>query len=478
MMMENKSLRKDSLGLWAVIFFVVAAASPLTGIVGALPIAFMAGNGAGVPGVYVIAGLILLVFTFGFVAMSRHVVNAGAFYSYISVGLGRKLGIAGLSLALLAYTAIQLSVVAMFGFFASQFCADHLGLSGPWWAFSGVMLVVVLGLGMGKVELGGRILGSLMLLEIGIALLTVLGVLLTKGVASLDFNSFTPKLALSGSMGIAMIFAISSFVGFEATAIYSEECKEPEKVIPRATILAVILISLFFATTSWGFVEMYGQDHVAQVAAKDPGRFVFNVANSVLGGWAVQLMSLLLVTSLFAATQAFHNTMSRYLFSIARDGFLWGKMARVHPRFHTPYVASMVQTGMMLVLLAGVSLAALDPLEGVFAWCSAIGTMSILSLQGLVSVAVLCFFLRNPHLSGSRWSTRGAPVLAALGMFGALYMVAAHLDVLSGSNSRTIFLLPYLVGGVALLGYALAQYLSWFQPQKYAQLGKIVDSLG
>ncbi|MEG8242449.1 hypothetical protein MKS77_10240 [Acinetobacter baumannii] len=96
--------------------FVVAAASPLTGVVGAMPLNFMLGNGAGVPGSFIVAALLLIIFSFGFIAMSKYIVNAGAFYTYIVQGLGVGPGISGLSIAILAYTAIQLAVTAMFGF--------------------------------------------------------------------------------------------------------------------------------------------------------------------------------------------------------------------------------------------------------------------------------------------------------------------------------------------------------------------------
>ncbi|MFC3393426.1 hypothetical protein [Brenneria rubrifaciens] len=123
---QQHKLQKGSLGLWSIIFFVIAAASPLTGVVGGLPVAFMAGNGAGVPGVYVLAGLLLIIFSFGFIAMSRYIVNAGAFYAYIAQGLGTRSGIAGLSVALLAYTAIQLTVGMLYFDFGTTHKRDSL----------------------------------------------------------------------------------------------------------------------------------------------------------------------------------------------------------------------------------------------------------------------------------------------------------------------------------------------------------------
>jgi len=66
-------LRKNTLGLFSLVFFVVAAASPLTGVVGGLPVAMFTGNGGGIPVVYIAACLILMLFSVGYIAMSRHV---------------------------------------------------------------------------------------------------------------------------------------------------------------------------------------------------------------------------------------------------------------------------------------------------------------------------------------------------------------------------------------------------------------------
>ncbi len=472
---SSSQLKKDSLGLWSIVFFVVAAASPITGVVGAMPIAFMAGNGPGLPGVYLLAGLLLWVFSFGFVAMSRHVVNAGAFYSYISVGLGRRLGLAGLNIALLTYTAIQISVVAMFGFFTQMFLNDHFGVNAPWWACSAVMLLVVLALGIQHVELGGKVMGLLMLAEVGIILATDVGVLAQHPAGTFSFSSFSPSVTLGGALGVAMIFAIASFMGFEATAIYSEECRDPARTIPRATFVAVTLISVFFALTSWAFVQFHGDAQIAEAAAKDPGTFVFGIAEQTLGPKAVLLMSVLLITSLFAATQAFHNTMSRYLFAISRDGFLIRALSSVHPKYGTPHVASFLQTVGMLSILALVAATGQDPMAVVFSWCSALSTMGILVLQLGVSVAVVMFFLRNPKAGASRWSRLIAPAIATVGMGAALIMVIRNLNTLSGTDSSAIYALPWVLLAAAVCGALYSGYLARWQPQRYARLKEVFE---
>ena len=86
-----------------------------------MPVAILEGNGAGIPGIYVISGLVLLLFSIGFITMSRYIKNSGAFYAYISAGLGSKLGVSGLALAILAYVSIQIAIAAIFGLFTQIF---------------------------------------------------------------------------------------------------------------------------------------------------------------------------------------------------------------------------------------------------------------------------------------------------------------------------------------------------------------------
>lgn len=472
-MSNNNSLKQGSLGLITVVFFVVAAASPLTGVVGALPVTYFIGNGVGVPTMFIMAGLLLLLFSAGFVTMSKYVVNAGAFYAYIVQGIGVRSGLGGLSVALLAYTSIQLAVSAMFGFFTDEFLRSHWGIAIPWWVYSIIMQMVVVFLGISKVEIGGKVLGLILLLEVGVILL--LDAVIISDVPSLTFNSFSPEVFLSGNLGISLVFAICSFIGFEATAIYSEECKDPQKTVARATIIAVSIITLFFAITSWSLIQSIGESKLVDVAAADPGLLVYNVAVAHLGSWSIQLMSLLLITSLFAATQAFHNSLARYLFTMSRDGLVWSKMANVHPKNNTPYISSIVQGVFIIAILALAAYVAMDPMMGIFAWGSVIASMSILILQIGVSIAVINFFRKNKQLKAPLWSTLLAPLVAIVGMSTILVLVLQNLSTLSGIDSPIIQLVPWFVFGCAIFGVVWAQMIQVVNPAKFVKLKKLIE---
>ncbi|WP_058962177.1 APC family permease [Type-E symbiont of Plautia stali] len=453
-MNKDSGLRKNTLGLFSLVFFVVAAASPLTGVVGGLPEAIISGNGGGIPVFYILSCIILMLFAVGFIAMSRHVNNAGAFYTYISKGIGENWGASASVLALMAYISIQIAIVAMLGFFTQLFIEEHFSAHIPWWALSMLFVLVCWVLSIKRVEVGGKLLGILMLAEVAIVLLTDV-MLLIKKVGPYSFQSFEPSVFMQGNLGIAFIFTIAAFIGFESTAIYAEECRAPHKTVPRATVCALLLITAFFCFTSWSLVQAYGFDQIVAIASKDPGNFVFNITRQYVGQWAVETMSVLLITSLFAAALAFHNNISRYLFSISRDGLIWKELCKTHPTNGTPHNASHVHSVIMLMLLAGMGSAGLDPMVHIFAIGSAVATLCILILQLGVSAAVILFFRRMEN-SENPFTVFWAPLLSMVCMSVTIILVVNNLQSLSGSDSSVVKMIPWFIAGCALMGYGMS----------------------
>ena len=453
-MNTDSGLRKNTLGLFSLVFFVVAAASPLTGVVGGLPVAIISGNGGGIPVFYILSCIILMLFAVGFIAMSRHVNNAGAFYTYISKGMGENWGASASVLAVMAYISIQIAIVAMLGFFTQLFIEEHFSTYIPWWALSMLFVLICWMLSIKRVEVGGKLLGVLMLAEVAIVLLTDV-MLLIKKVGPYTFQSFEPSVFMQGNLGIAFIFTIAAFIGFESTAIYAEECRDPHKTVPRATVCALLLITAFFCFTSWSLVQAYGFDQIVAIASKDPGNFVFNITRQYVGQWAVETMSVLLITSLFAAALAFHNNISRYLFSISRDGLIWKELCKTHPTNGTPHNASHVHSVIMLMLLAGMGSAGLDPMIHIFAIGSAVATLCILILQLGVSAAVVLFF-RRIESSNSRFTVFWAPLLSMICMTITIILVVNNLQSLSGSDSSIVKWIPWFIAGCALAGYGMS----------------------
>ena len=441
--------------MWQIVFFVIAAAAPLTGMLGIIPVAIRLGNGAGVPGAFVAAGAILLIFSVGYAAMSRHVVNAGAFYAYLAQGLGSSLGVGGAFVAVVSYTAMQVGVYALFGFFATVILNPLLMLQVPWYVYSAVAIALVQFLGMRKLDLSGFVLGLFITLEMGILLaLSVSIVLHGGGPQGFNLRPFSLHEVLSGHPGIAIMFALASFVGFEATAIYGEESRNPTRTVPLATYAAVSIIMVFFAFVTWAIISSYGVDHVVAAAFADPGNFWFAKSDAYLGRVGTGIMRALLLSSIFACLLAFHNTITRYLYALGREGLMWGFLAHVHPRFQSPYKASYVQTGCAVLGLLGAVMSGADPLTVVFSWTSAFATIGIVGLQFLVSAAVIVFFRRN-GLDRRVWNTVVAPVLGMVGLGYALYLLIVNLPALSGSEDGFVRSFPWIMLAVMVVGVSV-----------------------
>ena len=133
------------------------------------------GNGVATPMTYVVTAVVLLLFSVGYSAMSRYVVDAGAFYAYVTAGLGRRIGTGGAGLALLGYTAIQIAIYALAATTLGDLVVGWGGPALPWWVWATVLVAVVALLGYRSIDLGAKVPGVLLVLE---AVLVVLEVVL------------------------------------------------------------------------------------------------------------------------------------------------------------------------------------------------------------------------------------------------------------------------------------------------------------
>jgi amino acid transporter len=226
----------------AIVFMVIVAAAPLTVIGGNVPLAIGVGNGVGAPVGFAIAATVLLIFSIGFVTMTPHVTEAGAFFSYVTAGLGSRLGLGAAFVALVAYTAIQVGVYGYMGWAANDLVRYFGGPELPWWLYSFGTVAVVALLGFRHIELSAKVLGVALVLEISIVLILDAVIFATGGDSGLVGQTFAPENVLTGSIGVAVLFALTGFIGFEATAVFRDEARDPERTIPRATYLSVIII--------------------------------------------------------------------------------------------------------------------------------------------------------------------------------------------------------------------------------------------
>jgi amino acid transporter len=466
---EPQGLRR-TLSTRKVVFLVVAAAAPLAAMVGTVPLAFAIGDGPGLPDMFVFAGVVLLCFSVGYAAMSRRIVNAGGFYTYLSCGIGRPPAVGGGLLAVISYNAASIGLLGAFGYFF-QLVAAALGLNLPWEVWTALALVAVAVLGYRQIDLSARVLSVLMSAEILVLLVLDVAVVGHKGLSALPATSFDPHVVLSGAVGVAMMFAFTSFIGFESAALYGEETKNPTRSVPIATYVSVVLISVFYALTSWIAVGAIGPSQVVSVASRQLGNLFFTISDQYAANLLTVVMQVLLCTSLFAAVLALHNATNRYTYVLGRERVLPNWLGRAHARHGSPHRASLVQTGLNVLVITAFALAGLDPYLNLATAMLGLGTLGIVILQFGAAVSVLGFFRKRSD--GHWWKTFTAPLIGALGLATAAVLLVTNFGVLTGTTNPIVRALPWLLLAAALGGVGYGLWLKTARPQRYAELAGV-----
>jgi amino acid transporter len=435
---------------------------------GVAPIAIGRG-GIGAPGAYLLTGIVLALFAVGYTAMSRFITNAGAFYVYISRGLGRTLGLGAAFLATFSYAAIGIGLYGAFAVFAQSTFADLFGLHLAWQGWAAIGVVTIWYLGHRSIALSAKVLGVALVAESLILAIVAIGVIADGGASGLSLAPFSTAHVFQGSSGAMFAITAAAFIGFEATAIFSEEARDATRTVRRATYIAVGFLAIFYAFISWSAVNAFGVEEAQAVAQKDPTGMFFAMADRYAGTWAVDVMRVLIVTSCLAAILAFHNATSRYLFALGREGVLPRALATTHRVHRSPWVAGLVMGIVSAVVVAAFALGGLDPYNDLFIIVNSPGVIGIMVLQALAAAAVIGFFRGHRRGLGA-WPTLVAPALGMTGLVVMIWLVLRNFELLTARGATTNWLLVGLAAAVFLSGIAVALRLRARRPDAYAKL--------
>ncbi|GFG50869.1 amino acid transporter [Mycolicibacterium agri] len=435
---------RGNLGVAPIVFMVVAAAAPLGVIGGVVPLGLASGNGAGFPATFVVSTVILLLFAVGFTALTPYVGEAGAFFSYVRTALGFPAGIGIAFVALVSYVAIEAGVYGLLGPAGAVIVELFGGPALPWWLFAAAAFVVTTFLGYRNIQLSSRVLAVLLTAEIAIVVVLDLVIVAQGGDHGLSSGIVSPNAVLSGSLGIGLLFALISYVGFEATAIFRDEARTPERTIPRATYVALILIGVFYAATSWALVSGWGDDEAVARATDSGSTFLADTAQRYIGVVGTDIITVLYFTSLFACILSFHNVASRYVFALSQRDVLPEPLSHPHATHGSPHLASLWISGVVALSIVLAAVFNLEPAAQFYTWFAGTTTVGFVVLLIATSLAVLVYFARDRH-GYSLWRVRIAPALGLVGLAIGLILIVANLGD--------------LVGGSTVLGWAIVGLL-------------------
>ncbi len=466
---STNSLARNALGTWAIVFFVVAAAAPLAIMTGSAPLAFMLG-GIGVPGTYIVAGVVLILFAFGFTAMSSNVADAGAFYGYVARGLNKPAGVGAALIALYSYSFICIGFYGILGFWMDAALEAIFSWSSPWQVWTYLAIVIVAVLGHRSVEAGARVLIGLLILEIGVLFALAIAILVQAGPDGFTLAGLAPKNVFSGQAGAMYVLSFGAFIGFEATAIYAEEAKRPERTIPRATYISLAFLAIFYAFITWTATVGFGVDGLLGISGSEDWAYLMFIAgDEFVAGWFSKMMLVFMITSTLASLIAFHNAVARYFFSLGREGLLPKALGATHPKHKSPHIASAVQIVLALVVVTAFVGAGADPYLQLLLWTNGSGIVGVIFCMLLCALAVIGFFWKDRH-GHSVLRVIVAPLLGALGLAYALYLIISKFDVLTGATGliNVWWLIPIPI--LLAIGIVIALRVRAVNPAHYARL--------
>jgi len=490
-------LHGGAVGLLGVLFLTVTGAAPISAMLFNTPLSVGYGNGVGTPAGFAFATVILAIFSVGYVAMARKVTAAGGFYSFISHGLGRELGMAAGLASAVAYSVFEASLCGGFAYFAVLKLAQY-GYH-PNWVWVALFMVVLIGiLAFFDVHISARVLGVALICEV-LALTVFDLVVFGHGGENIQAAAINPLNAFknlqggtingtefaAGAWAVGVFFAFWSWVGFEMAPNYGEESKDPKRIVPMSMYISVIGLGVFYTITSWAALSSYATTAEAAVQAQtNASGFFLDPAKHFGNQFLQDAMSYLIITGSFACGMAFHNTTARYLYSLGRERVLPTALGRTHHKYRSPHIASVTQSVVAALIVLGFWLFT-DTAKGtdaatsqayvqLYGLAAFMGVVIILFIQALVSVAIWNYFRTHHPGEHKLWNHTIAPIISVVGQLAVLAVAIDKIDFLGAGYTYAWYLVAIdvlvFVGGIAY-----AMYLKSNDRAKYETIGRMIN---
>ncbi len=482
---RTDALARNRLGVGAIVFLVIAAVAPVTVAMVVLPLAIGLGNGGGTPVTVVIVALALLLFGTGYAQMTKKLINAGGFYAIAVKGLGRPAGLITGIIATIGYNAFVAGALSTLGFFAGQVALPMLfGFEVHWFLAAFVLFIVIFFLARSGIHVSAIVLGVALVLEVLLILGFVITVAVTTGFQFTAITeAFSPEVIVGGSIWIGLLFVATAFIGFEATALFGEEAKEPRKTIPKAIYTAIILIGVLHALAAWAIVSAVGVNEAQETALGhlDGGDLTLMLMEQYMGPVMGIVAIILLVVSLFAAQLTFHNAAARYMFALGR--------ARVLPRWLGKTAANgSPQRALAVNLIFGLVVAGifavanetdpegnpLPPMVTLMPVGVGFGTLAVLIVQVIAALSIVVYFRREGDKHW--WSTFIAPGIGFLALLLFSVMALINFPLVAGSEAVYVVILPWILVLAVVGGLIFAFYLKARKPDVYEGLSADLEN--
>jgi amino acid transporter len=513
--LTGDKLRKNILTLPTIAILCIAAIAPAASMLFNVPV--MASQaGASVTLVFVLSAIGVLLLGVSVLYFANRLSSAAGFSTWVRHGLGKGAAFQTGWLMIGGYALFEAALQSTVGGSIDPILSGiGFHIPGGWVTYSILLIVIVGVLSYFSITASIWVMAPFAVLEVLALIILDIVITVRGGVAGHDFvHTFLPLgstvkgVAPGGilGIGIAMALGILAFVGFETAAVYGEEAKNPKRTIPVAVLTLIIGLAVLYIWTAYSATIGLGWQNAGTVlgnVANAPQQYI-TLANTFVGGWLGVALLVFVISSNFASGFAMHQAMVRYFYDMARAGLFPDAISRIHPRWNSPYIASIVQSVFSIVVIIflgfvlqhtnkdGSSIYAFGFADGSY-WQQTNGTVSFGWLASIVTMCIIVVYIMTniaaPFFARSRGELRVLPHIVApvLSILLLLLPLASYLGPTIPGPLGTFFvnlgfastpfpsnILPLFVIIWVVIGLIYAAYLARRHPERYERMGSIV----
>lgn len=334
---------------------------------------------------WILGGAVSLIGALCYAELTTTYPHTGGDYHFLKQAFGRRLSFL---FAWARMSVIQTGSIALLSFIIGDYLAQIHSIGEYTSALYAVLVVVALtGINIIGVSVGTAAQKLLVVLEVlGILIILIAGFFFAPAETAVPATAAASEQG--GSLGLAMVFVLLTFGGWNEAAYISAELKSGRRGMAKVLILSILVITTIYALINIAYLNVLGLSGIAQsdAVAGDLMRFTY-------GEGGVVLIGLIVTVSALTSANATIFTGARTNYALGRDFIVFSALGKWNPKTSTPVNAFMVQGALSLALI-GLGLFTRNGFETIVEYTAPVFWFFLL----MVGIALFVLRRKNPLL--------------------------------------------------------------------------------